>query len=37
VPILGRIPLLGSFLFSSKSTEKKSTDLLILITPHLID
>ena len=37
VPILGHIPLLGSFLFSSKSTEKSSTDLLILITPHLLD
>jgi len=31
-----RVPLLGSWLFSSKSTEKNSTDLLILITPHIL-
>ena len=37
VPLLGHIPLLGKLLFSSTSTEKKSTDLLILITPHIID
>jgi type IV pilus assembly protein PilQ len=37
VPILGRIPLLGSWLFSSKSKEKSSTDLLILITPHILE
>jgi len=36
VPLLGHIPLLGSWLFSSKSTEKNSTDLLILITPHIL-
>jgi type II secretory pathway component GspD/PulD (secretin) len=35
-PILGHIPLVGSFLFSSKSKEKTSTDLLILITPHIM-
>ncbi len=37
VPLLGRIPILGKWLFSSTSTEKRSTDLLILITPHLLD
>jgi len=37
VPLLGHIPLLGKLLFSSTSTEKKSTDLLILITPHILD
>jgi general secretion pathway protein D len=36
VPLLGHIPLIGRWLFSSKSKEKSSTDLLILITPHLI-
>jgi type IV pilus assembly protein PilQ len=36
VPLLGHIPLLGRWLFSSKTTEKSSTDLLILITPHLL-
>ncbi|MCD6250161.1 MAG: hypothetical protein J7J98_07530 [candidate division Zixibacteria bacterium] len=37
VPLLGQIPLLGKLLFSSTSTEKRSTDLLILITPHILD
>jgi type IV pilus secretin PilQ/predicted competence protein len=37
VPILGHIPLIGSWLFSSKSKEKSSTDLLILITPHILE
>jgi len=37
VPLLGHIPLIGKLLFSSKSVEKKSTDLLILITPHILD
>jgi type IV pilus secretin PilQ/predicted competence protein len=36
VPLLGHIPLIGRWLFSSKSTVKSSTDLLILITPHLL-
>ncbi len=36
VPILGQIPLLGRILFTSKSTEKATTDLLILITPRII-
>lgn len=37
VPILGHIPLLGRLLFSFKSTETTSTDLLILITPRILD
>jgi len=37
VPLLGSIPLLGKLLFTSKSTEKQSTDLIILITPHILD
>ncbi|MEW5795759.1 MAG: hypothetical protein AB1772_05310 [Candidatus Zixiibacteriota bacterium] len=36
VPLLGHIPLLGSWLFSSKSKQKSSTDLLILITPRIL-
>jgi type II secretory pathway component GspD/PulD (secretin) len=36
VPLLGHIPLLGTWLFSSKHKQKTSTDLLILITPHIL-
>jgi len=35
VPILGDIPLLGA-LFRRKSTSKKRTNLLILVTPHVV-
>ena len=35
VPLLGRIPLLGS-LFRVKTTTKVRTELLILITPHVV-
>ncbi|MFH1687133.1 MAG: secretin and TonB N-terminal domain-containing protein [bacterium] len=35
VPLLGSIPLLGN-LFTSKSTQKTTTDLLILITPKIM-
>lgn len=35
VPGLGRLPVLGA-LFSSKSYQKRETDLVILITPHLV-
>jgi len=37
LPILGSIPLLGSLLFSHKSVEKTTTDLVIMITPHILD
>lgn len=37
LPLLGHIPLIGKLLFSSKSIETTSTDLLILITPHILD
>lgn len=37
VPLLGRIPILGSLLFTSKSTTKTTTDLIIMITPHILD
>ncbi|RKX26399.1 MAG: hypothetical protein DRP45_03625 [Candidatus Zixiibacteriota bacterium] len=36
VPLLGSIPILGSILFTSKKVEKTTTDLLILITPHIL-
>jgi general secretion pathway protein D len=35
VPLLGDIPLLG-WLFKTKSTEKKKTNLLVFLTPHII-
>jgi type IV pilus assembly protein PilQ len=34
VPLLGSIPLIGKLLFTNKSEEKTTTDLIILITPH---
>ncbi|MCK4574026.1 MAG: secretin and TonB N-terminal domain-containing protein [candidate division Zixibacteria bacterium] len=36
VPLLGSIPLLGKWLFTSKSSEKTTSDLIILITPHIL-
>lgn len=36
VPVLGRIPLLGKAFFSSTSSEKSSTDLVIFITPKIV-
>ena len=36
VPLLGSIPLLGKLLFTNTSKEKSTTDLLILITPHIM-
>jgi general secretion pathway protein D len=36
VPILGDIPLIGNLFRSKKSTDKK-TNLLVFITPHVID
>lgn len=35
VPILGDIPLLG-WLFKSKTTSKKKTNLLVFLTPHIV-
>ena len=35
IPVLGDIPGIGA-IFSSKSSTKKHTELLILITPHII-
>ena len=36
VPILGDIPLLGA-LFRSTRTEKRETDLVIMVTPRIVD
>jgi type II secretory pathway component GspD/PulD (secretin) len=36
VPILGDIPLVGQYLFRTTSTEKRETELVILITPKMI-
>ena len=35
IPGLGKLPVLGA-LFSSKAYQRKETDLVIIITPHLI-
>ena len=35
IPLLGDIPLLG-YLFKTKSTERKKTNLMILLTPRII-
>ncbi len=37
VPLLGSIPILGKLLFTHKSLEKTTTDLIILITPTILD
>jgi len=36
VPLLGHIPVLGNLLFTHTSKEKKTSDLIILITPRLL-
>lgn len=36
VPILGDIPLIGA-LFTSTSTEERETDLVIVVTPRIVD
>ena len=37
VPFLGSIPLLGKWLFTHKSKERTKTDLIILITPTIVN
>ncbi|HEX2897732.1 MAG TPA: type II and III secretion system protein, partial [candidate division Zixibacteria bacterium] len=37
VPLLGSIPIIGSLLFTHHSTERKKADLIILITPTIVD
>lgn len=36
LPVLGKIPVLGKALFSSTTTKKSSTDLVLFITPKII-
>lgn len=36
VPLLGSIPLIGKLLFTNRSKEKTTTDLIILITPRIM-
>src|SRR5262249_17957152 len=36
LPWIGDVPVLGA-LFSSKSFQKKETDLIIIVTPHLVN
>jgi len=36
VPILGYIPIIGKLLFTHTTTEKTTTDLIILITPRIL-
>lgn len=37
VPLLGDIPLLGSALFSSSSMNKEQDNLVVILTPYIID
>ena len=36
IPLLGDIPLLGRYLFSSQSTEDVQTELIVLLTPYVL-
>jgi len=37
VPLLGDIPLVGEYLFSSKSTKTEEDNLVVILTPYVID
>ncbi len=37
VPVLGHIPILGSLLFTNRSTTRSTSDLIILITPRIAE
>ena len=37
VPLLGDIPIIGEYLFSSKSTTKEQDNLVVMLTPYVID
>ncbi len=37
VPILGDIPLLGDYLFSSESTTNQKDNLVVILTPYVIE
>lgn len=36
IPILGDLPIIGTF-FSSKSVRDRKTELLVIVTPHLVE
>jgi Flp pilus assembly secretin CpaC len=36
IPVLGDIPILG-FFFRSESARQERTELLVLVTPHILD
>jgi general secretion pathway protein D len=37
IPILGYIPFIGEYLFSSKSTNEEKDNLVVILTPYVID
>jgi pilus assembly protein CpaC len=37
IPGIGDIPILGNLLFKTRSTTRSNTDLLVFVTPHVID
>ena len=37
IPLLGDIPLIGEYLFSSKSKSDEQDDLVVILTPYVID
>ncbi|MBA3026571.1 MAG: hypothetical protein FP820_09195 [Sulfurimonas sp.] len=37
VPLLGDIPLIGEYLFSSKSKSNEQDNLVVILTPYIID
>ena len=37
VPLLGDIPLIGDYLFASNETKKEQTNLVVILTPYVID
>ena len=37
IPLLGDIPLIGSWLFSSKSKTEEQDNLVVILTPYVID
>ena len=36
VPLLGDIPVVGEYLFSSKSVEEEETNLVVVLTPYVV-
>ncbi len=36
IPILGDIPLIGRYLFSSVSKKQRQTELIVLLTPYVL-